>query len=114
MRGSWGRILLALAMAVFVVALVAGLGRGTQRVAVPNGLPDAPMGATSAATALSPAKTVGYARPHLIPPLRTIKPAPFKYQPVPEELESYPPRAPGSSTVDGAVQRNQTELKPTP
>jgi len=49
----------------------------------------------------------GYATPHRIPALRTLKPTPAKGAPAPEnELESNPTRAPGSSTVDPVVQRS--------
>ena len=115
-RGRHVRVLLALGSAIFVAALVASLGRGTgtQRIA-PIGSPDAPALGATAASAPSPAKMVGSARPHRVPSLLRLKPAPFKHQRAPEEFESYPARAPGSSTVDGAVQRSAAKhLMPSP
>ena len=117
-RGKQGRVLLALGLALCVAALVASLGRSTvaQSTAVSARLARRAGLGPRRTVGASPSKMTGSARPYRIPALRTLEPAPFKYQPRPEqEFESYPPRSPGSSTVDPAVQRSaRNDLMPEP
>jgi len=117
------KLLLALGSAIAVTAVVFGSANGSSTsVAAPaqgsidsaiapaQGSIDSAVASTPKAgkTGSSPAKMHGYATPHRIPPLRTLKAEPGDYsrgkQPEPE-FETYLTRQPGSSTVDPVVQR---------
>src|SRR5262245_42773887 len=105
------RLVLALGLAVFIAAAAFASARGssTGPVAVANGSADSIAGTPVSSTkgTSSPEHMYGYATPHRIPPLRTLKPTPAKATPAPEnDFEGYPSRRPGSSTIDPVVQRS--------
>src|SRR5437870_3419839 len=109
MKRASARRLLALGAITAAAAVVLGVahGSGTHSAVPTAGVPDAPIGVTSAAAhSSSPSKMVGYAEPVRIPPLRTLASRPYRFGKQAEpESESQGTRHVGNAT-DPVVQRS--------
>src|SRR5438270_5844690 len=112
------RLLVAIAVVTFLsaVALVVGAGKNAshqrQAVQAPDAVTGIPAG--HAVSAKSPAHAWSVAQPHRVPPLRSLRSAPYKHMPEAPEPET-PTAFSIGQQFDGALQTTaRHNLMPSP